>query len=206
MDAAHEAHLQRILSEFNADARAKYEAGQLSEAPKCIAPWVRPVRIGATIEGLFGARGPSAILAAVAAVVVNTFERVPRRWSRPHIGKKERKAIAPVYAHFNSSAAVTVVVAVIGVVAALNHPVPDAAFWGGAGAWVVTVDGRSLARRVGPKAATTLRGAIPQGWTDHFGLAPAIAATEPQRPRTSVRRERSSDSPNHYQATKPFPL
>jgi hypothetical protein len=28
MDAAHEAHLTRILSEFNADARAKYEAGQ----------------------------------------------------------------------------------------------------------------------------------------------------------------------------------
>lgn len=28
MDAAHEAHLQRILKEFTADFRAKYEAGQ----------------------------------------------------------------------------------------------------------------------------------------------------------------------------------
>lgn len=28
MDAAHEAHLQRILTTFTADARAKYEAGQ----------------------------------------------------------------------------------------------------------------------------------------------------------------------------------
>lgn len=28
MDAAHEAHLARILTQFNADARAKYEGGQ----------------------------------------------------------------------------------------------------------------------------------------------------------------------------------
>lgn len=28
MDAAHEAHLGRILDRFNADTRAKYEAGQ----------------------------------------------------------------------------------------------------------------------------------------------------------------------------------
>lgn len=47
MDAAHEAHLQRILSEFNADARAKYEAGQLEHGGNL---WEKPGMLDHAIE------------------------------------------------------------------------------------------------------------------------------------------------------------
>ena len=47
MDADHEAHLQRILTQFNADARAKYEAGQVEHGGDL---WRKPGMLDHAIE------------------------------------------------------------------------------------------------------------------------------------------------------------
>ena len=47
MDADHEAHLRRILTQFNADARAKYEAGQAEHGGNL---WERPGMLEHAIE------------------------------------------------------------------------------------------------------------------------------------------------------------
>lgn len=47
MDAAHEAHLMRILDKFSADARAKYEAGQREHGGEL---WEKPGMLEHAIE------------------------------------------------------------------------------------------------------------------------------------------------------------
>ena len=47
MDAAHEAHLQRILTRFNADARGKYEHGQREHGGNL---WQKPGMLDSAIE------------------------------------------------------------------------------------------------------------------------------------------------------------
>lgn len=47
MDAAHEAHLQRILTQFNADTRAKYQAGQEEHGGEL---WEKPGMLEHAIE------------------------------------------------------------------------------------------------------------------------------------------------------------
>lgn len=47
MDAEHEAHAERILTKFNADLRAKYEAGQIEHGGNL---WEKPGMLEHAIE------------------------------------------------------------------------------------------------------------------------------------------------------------
>lgn len=78
-----------------------------------------------SIVGLFGFCSPANILRFVIAFVVDSIQRVRRRWSRSHIIDKRLEGIAPLLADSDSSRSVSEVAVVAGKIAAMIHRTPN---------------------------------------------------------------------------------
>ena len=91
-------------------------------------PAVSAVECRAAILLLLGARGPTAILLAVRAVVVDAIKGVIRRWPWAHVGEERGEIVAPFVAHGDPTSAPLGVAQTLRVVAALFHGVPNAVF------------------------------------------------------------------------------
>lgn len=58
------------------------------------------------IRSLFFRCGPTAIVSRIVAVVILAFNAVLGRWTRPHVGQKRRKGLAPFDRHGDASSPV----------------------------------------------------------------------------------------------------
>jgi hypothetical protein len=89
--------------------------------------WHRIVVLAMSVLRLLVARGPSAILWAVVAVVVVTLQCVKRGWTRTHI-LDEIRVVIPSLTHANATTAIAVVMRLLRVVAAVPHLHPNTVF------------------------------------------------------------------------------
>lgn len=81
------------------------------------------------IVGLLNIIRPSAIIRRVRPITIDTFNRVFRRWSRPHVGIEVFKGVLPPVAHDDTSTAVMFVYPGFGVVAPRLDTDPNIVFW-----------------------------------------------------------------------------
>ena len=82
----------------------------------------------ATVDGLLGGGGPSAIAGSVWAIAVDAINRMARGWLRPHVAQKRGITRAPLIANGNPERAVLAKCFVVDGVAAGLHAAPAAIF------------------------------------------------------------------------------
>lgn len=76
------------------------------------------------ISDLFFLRCPTTIRGFVIAIVVNTINRVLRRWFTSHIGEKINKVFSPSVAYGNSPASISFISCCLWISAAMNYSYP----------------------------------------------------------------------------------
>ena len=110
--------------------------------------------IPAIVAELFSAKRPAAIIRRIISIVVNTIQRVFRRWRIPHVSHERGKGSPPFSAHLNPSASIVMVAGVVRVFAALHHASP------------------AMVKRVIAKRVCGFQG-FPKGRAVFFAQAPA---------------------------------
>lgn len=129
----------------------------------------------ALVRSLLSGVRPSAIARFVAAIRVNTINRVFARWAATHICKKGVERFEPSFAHGNSAAAVSSVVASVWVTASLPNRTPRFELWGVRHA----VCSRSRYELFNSQAPAGMR--TPQVGAVHFDRSAAVALTPVER-------------------------
>lgn len=84
----------------------------------------RQVGVAAAISALYFSRRPPAVFRRVSKIIVDSIQRVLRRWSTPHICKKSLVGRSPLLAYGDASASVVGVALVRWVCAASDHRHP----------------------------------------------------------------------------------
>lgn len=155
--------------------------------------------VSARVEALFAFSRPAAVIRGVRAVIVDAFDCVTWRRSRPHVAVERGEIVVPRRAHANASAAV---VGVRWIVAALFHADPNLVLRGFAHA----VRAAACARRFVLQATAGLRHAARHVLQIQFAPRTAIAAAfnVPLRLVPARRRDFSKNCPPPNAAAKPF--
>lgn len=84
--------------------------------------------IPTSVSCLCNSRGPFAVFGRVVAIVVDSFNRMFGRRSRPHVGVKSLERLIPSVANLDSSAAVAFPILTVAVAAPGTHPTPCVPF------------------------------------------------------------------------------
>lgn len=140
---------------------------------------------------------PLAISRLVISVVVQAFNRMLCRRTRPHVSIEHFKGITPFLADFNSSAAIVVVSVVSFIFTAANHVTPHAIFRTPR----ETVCCVSLGCCSGRQAAATLGTTCNEAVFFYHSQISAFAYTLPQPPAMACEHLGSSEF-EHMQFTK----
>lgn len=129
------------------------------------------------VELLFK-RSPAAVAGAVRAVIVNTVEAEPL-WSRAHVSQEIAKGV-PAKVNGDTTSAVVLVVAGIGVEATGTHALPNPVLTC-ADATVLNVSAMRRGEEVGYPYTAAIKGPIsPEGCTSHSALGAAITLASPR--------------------------
>ncbi len=167
-----------------------------------------PFRTRSSVQSLFLTCGPSHVARLVVAVIVDTVNRVLRRWAPADVSKKRLVGMNPFVAYRDASATVIAVVLIVLVQAAVLHDLPTDVFWRDFPDSRISVgdygDGctpHALDRQLVSEATTAPRGSL--GIEQRTSLNPAgIAAVAQAQPVGSLRF--SSDSPSAKPLTSQF--
>jgi hypothetical protein len=147
---------------------------------------------GPSIHGLFTTSGPSAIVSAVMAVVVVSFERVLGRRAKAHVAQEGFERLTPFDRDGDSTSSIILKGWMSGIRAALVHVVPSAVF-GAVGHVVRAFQG---SHSFPPETATRDTVAATQGLRGLFGSG--AAGTDAQPPCVLL----SWDAMKHLQSSE----
>lgn len=205
-----------VADHQDAAARLKLHSAVTSAAPQWAALSMLPVRDKCqdghsaepltsqidkwltTVQALRAASGPSAILRAVRAVVVNAVDGVPWRRFTSHIRDKVIE-IFPTLAHANPSAAVVRIISALWITAPSSNIAPRDVFGTPLPVqWRLAVLHASFNQLFSTQATTTTCVAISQTLADNRDAQSAVASTPIVQARGQPRR-----FSQHKQSPKP---
>jgi len=134
--------------------------------------------IVASITLLLGSRRPSTVFWRIATIIINAFNRVPRRWFTAHVGEKVFVA-RPALADGDAAFTIVSVLLVLGIIATLFHCDPDAPFSGVITSFGFTVREHSFASALAGKTSARFGSAFSQGVASGEVFFSAVAETKP---------------------------
>ena len=129
----------------------------------------------AGIAGLLLHGGPTTVVGAVGAVIVDAVQRVQRRGSRTHVGQKGLKTVTPAVAHHNAAGTVAVIEAASWIATPLDGVAPRAIF----GCAAAAMRPPHVAEHAAFATSARRRGAARQGSSLDDGRGAAVALTAP---------------------------
>jgi len=131
--------------------------------------------ICALVASLLRPSGPLAVILRISKRVVDSLNTVFGRWSRSHIFVKRRKRFPPVVANPNVSTPVITILAIVGVIAALEHAPPRFVF----GRMAHSMSGVPSRDRLVLEAPATLRASFAKTCASHGVFLTAVAFATP---------------------------
>lgn len=140
-------------------------------------------RVRAFVSILFGRSRPTAVRRLVVAINIDAINRMARRWSHAHVGKKCRETVAPTIAHADTPQPVICIAGRVGIFAAVDHATPTNVFSRPLAATIMlarmAVNHRSLRRQFASKASTRITVPGYEPLSEHDSCHSAFASTLP---------------------------
>lgn len=172
--------------------RAETDAGAFCPVryDQSLAVMVKP-HIPARVPALSMPGRPDYVSRSVAIIIINSFDGVLRRWTRPHVGSKRQRVVQPFVSQSDAATAVTIVARIARITAPRSYGRPQSVKRRASH----PVDLPRRTRLFSVKAPAT-RGAATSKIAQKRGLSvAAITQTFP------LRRGAPVHAPNCYQAT-----